>query len=41
VSDNTVFIFYNLGMNYLHNEAPIKVIHRDLKSKNGKIVCVS
>lgn len=24
-----------LGMNYLHREAPIKVIHRDLKSKNG------
>ncbi|XP_052245436.1 mitogen-activated protein kinase kinase kinase 20-like isoform X4 [Dreissena polymorpha] len=23
-----------LGMNYLHREAPIKVIHRDLKSKN-------
>ena len=29
------------GMNYLHREAPIKVIHRDLKSKNGNIfVCV-
>jgi len=26
-----------LGMNYLHNEAPVKVIHRDLKSQNGKI----
>ena len=24
------------GINYLHNEAPVKVIHRDLKSKNGK-----
>ncbi len=23
-------------MNYLHDEAPVKVIHRDLKSKNGK-----
>lgn len=23
------------GMNYLHREAPVKVIHRDLKSKNG------
>jgi len=23
-------------MNYLHNEAPVKVIHRDLKSNNGK-----
>ena len=23
------------GMNYLHAEAPVKVIHRDLKSKNG------
>ena len=22
------------GMNYLHEEAPVKVIHRDLKSKN-------
>ncbi|XP_048755168.2 mitogen-activated protein kinase kinase kinase 20-like [Ostrea edulis] len=22
------------GMNYLHNEAPVKIIHRDLKSKN-------
>ena len=25
-----------LGMNYLHEEAPVTVIHRDLKSKNGK-----
>lgn len=25
------------GMNYLHNDAPISVIHRDLKSSNGKI----
>lgn len=24
------------GMNYLHNEAPISLIHRDLKSSNGK-----
>ena len=23
-----------VGMNYLHAEAPVKVIHRDLKSKN-------
>ena len=23
-----------LGMNYLHSEAPIKIIHRDLKSSN-------
>jgi len=32
-----------LGMNYLHNEAPVKVIHRDLKSKNGKDIrlCLS
>jgi serine/threonine protein kinase len=25
------------GMNYLHNDAPISVIHRDLKSSNGKL----
>ena len=25
------------GMNYLHFEAPIPVIHRDLKSKNGQL----
>ena len=25
-----------LGMNYLHYEAPVKIIHRDLKSNNGK-----
>ena len=23
------------GMNYLHNGAPISLIHRDLKSSNG------
>ncbi|KAL3831637.1 hypothetical protein ACJMK2_023365 [Sinanodonta woodiana] len=28
------------GMNYLHCEAPVKVIHRDLKSKNGKIMSI-
>jgi len=27
-----------LGMNYLHFEAPVPVIHRDLKSKNVVIV---
>ena len=26
------------GMNYLHNGAPISLIHRDLKSSNGKNV---
>ena len=33
-----LFLIYLLykGINYLHNEAPVKVIHRDLKSKNGK-----
>jgi len=25
------------GMNYLHNRAPISLIHRDLKSSNGNI----
>ena len=33
-----VIFFLNQGINYLHNEAPVKVIHRDLKSKNGKEV---
>lgn len=26
-----------VGMHYLHMEAPVKVIHRDLKSRNGKV----
>lgn len=26
-----------MGMNYLHYEAPVPVIHRDLKSKNGEL----
>lgn len=25
-----------LGMNYLHCEAPVHVIHRDLKSRNSE-----
>ena len=25
------------GMNYLHNGAPISLIHRDLKSSNGEL----
>lgn len=25
------------GMDYLHNKAPIRLIHRDLKSSNGKL----
>ncbi len=29
------FLFPSQGMNYLHYEAPIPVIHRDLKSRNG------
>lgn len=28
------------GMNYLHNGAPISLIHRDLKSSNGKYILV-
>lgn len=28
-------IFFLSGMHYLHAEAPVKVIHRDLKSRNG------
>ena len=29
-----------LGMNYLHYEAPIPVIHRDLKSRNGMTLLI-
>lgn len=29
------------GMNYLHKEAPIPIIHRDLKSSNGKLAHIS
>ena len=28
------------GMNYLHNGAPISLIHRDLKSSNGQFISV-
>jgi len=28
------------GMQYLHNEAPVPLIHRDLKSSNGKLTYV-
>ncbi|NWS70434.1 M3K20 kinase, partial [Crotophaga sulcirostris] len=28
------------GMHYLHMEAPVKVIHRDLKSRNGSNICL-
>lgn len=37
LSNIIYFIFY-LGMHYLHKEAPVKVIHRDLKSKNGNLL---
>lgn len=30
-----ICLIFSLGMHYLHKEAPVKVIHRDLKSKNG------
>lgn len=29
------FFFHPEGIHYLHAEAPVKVIHRDLKSRNG------
>lgn len=29
---------YLAGMHYLHAEAPVKVIHRDLKSRNGSFL---
>ncbi|CAG10052.1 unnamed protein product, partial [Tetraodon nigroviridis] len=28
------------GMQYLHEEAVVSIIHRDLKSSNSKSVCV-
>jgi len=33
-------ICFPVGMHYLHAEAPVKVIHRDLKSRNGKFLAV-
>lgn len=32
------FLLVWKGMHYLHMEAPVKVIHRDLKSRNGNVV---
>lgn len=32
------FVSSFVGINYLHNEAKVKVIHRDLKSKNC-VIC--
>lgn len=44
MSEETISATYSLnlcyfaaGMHYLHSEAPVKVIHRDLKSRNGKM----
>lgn len=28
---------FTVGIHYLHAEAPVKVIHRDLKSRNGTL----
>ncbi|KAL4635835.1 mitogen-activated protein kinase kinase kinase MLT isoform X1 [Arapaima gigas] len=28
------------GMHYLHAEAPVKVVHRDLKSRNVPVICL-
>lgn len=33
-------LFFCAGMHYLHAEAPLKVIHRDLKSRNGELPAV-
>lgn len=34
-SPEHVHVLFLSGMHYLHAEAPVKVIHRDLKSRNG------
>lgn len=34
---NWIVPLFCVGMHYLHMEAPVKVIHRDLKSRNGKV----
>lgn len=37
VIDSPLPFLSETGMHYLHMEAPIRVIHRDLKSRNGNV----